>query len=1147
MERKLRFPGKQGLPFKIRGFSCFLVAFLIGSVIQSEAWAAGPDANSDVLVADILVRGRVLDANDQPLPGATVTVQGTTRGTVTDIDGNYSIEVPENGVLVFSYLGFQAQSITVGTQSVINVVLEEELNELNEFVVTSFGMAKEQKSLGYATSMVKQDELVKVGVPSVATALYGKAPGVRIQAGAGGATSAVNINIRGINSITGRNQPLIIMDGVPIRNEEVNNTNYWGDQRLRGNGLLDINPEDVESISILKGASAAALYGSEAVNGVVLITTKKGVKGQKGFKVDFNANYTVDKIAYLPRYQNVRGPGAPKHVFDFGQAEDGFFYYEDGSRGISGGFNINFGPEFDGQPTMTWEGKMRPYEAQQDHYAALFNSPVNSNVNVAVSNSSDVADFRLSLTRQDNEGLSLNSKNNKNILNLNSTFRISKRLTTDFTLSYINQNTNNRPVSVDRLINNFGGMMTRFDNGAWYLDRYQTSRGYRFVTGNGQSLTPDENITLNGFRPDVADYLWRVNRIRSSEVSNRLISTLTNHFDITEELKFRARVSTDFTNRYAEDKFSTTRPLAFGPSGGFSMGNENFNILYGDFLLTYTKKLTEEISLNVMGGYTATKDTFTSTASSTNGGLSTENLFDMVASTNIPNTRTGRSTRVIDALMGTINFDYKGFWFVEGTIRRDRTSTMKPSVEGTVLTGDVATTLSQNNNTFVYPSVNTSFVLSDAIELPSFITFSKLRGSWGIVGNYPDIYRANIAYGQNTLGVQQPGGSPVLYTTIPGSFGNDLIRPEQKHEFEFGLDTRFFNNKLGIDLSYYNAQIRDQILPLTLPWTSGAASVLANIGTLRNKGIEMSINAEVMNRGDFRWDATFNIARNINTVEKLANNATELVHADYDGNAAQLRSVVGRPMGDFFARPIETNANGEKIVQPNGMYKIDPNNWIRVGNAMPDAIGGLMNNLSYKNFSLSALADFQIGGSVMPTGINWMISRGLLEESQKFRNKETGGLSYYVDANGKGVQTDADRGPNGEQVYHDGMLMDGVTSEGERNTNVISQALYYQRTYNWGGPQYSQARYELYIQENTYFKMRELSIGYTLPNHLASKLGASNVNLSVFGRNLFFLYRNLKDLDPEVLTGGSRWAQTLTSAGTNPATRTFGFMVRASF
>jgi TonB-linked SusC/RagA family outer membrane protein len=1078
--------------------------------------------------ADITVKGSVMDINKEPLPGVTITVKGASIGTVTDIEGNYSLTAPDNATLVFSFIGFKSQNIPVGNRSTINVTMQEDVAGLDEFVVTSFGMPKEERSLGYATTSIKSDELVKVGTPNIATALYGKAPGVRIQSGAGGATSAVNITIRGINSITGRSQPLIILDGVPIRNEEVNNTNYWGDQRLRGNGLLDINPEDIADITILKGASAAALYGSEAVNGVVMITTKKGTS--KGFTVDFNSNISMDQIAYMPRYQNVRGPGGPNHVFDVGQNEDGFFTYDDGAVGLAN-TTINYGPRFDGRPVVGWDGVTRPYVAQEDNYAALFNDPVNSQVNVAISNSTDVADFRLSLTRQDNEGLSLNSKNSKNIANLNATFRVAKKVRTDLMINYINQNTANRPVSVDRLINNFGGMMTRFDNGAWYLDKNKTSLGYRYVTGgNTQSLTPDENITRNGFLGAIGDYVWRVNEQRASELSNRVIGSLTNYIDFTDELQLRARISTDFTNRYNETESATTRPLAFGPSGGFSMSNESFNILYGDLLLTYRKSLTEDITLSAMAGYTANKETSSSISRGTNGGLNVENLFDIVASVNIPNNGSSRQSRVIDATLGTVNFDYKGFWFVEGTVRRDRTSTMNP-----------------NNNTFVYPSANTALILSDAIDMPNFINLAKLRGSWGIVGNYPDIYRANVAYNQGTLGEQQPGGTSVIYTNISSSYGNDLIRPEQKYEYELGLDTRMFNGRLNFNFSYYNAQIRDQILPLTLPPTSGAGSILANVGTLRNKGIEIAIDGTIYQGRGLTWSAGLNIARNKNVVEALANNATELRHANYDGSAAELRSVVGRPMGDFFVPPVETNANGERIVQSNGLYKLNGNEWMRAGNAMPKAIGGIFNNLNYKNFTLDVLADFQIGGHVMPTGINWMISRGLTEQSLNYMDAESGGLAYYVDANGQGVQTTGTTGPNGETVYNDGMLIDGVTADGNPNTNVISQALYYQRTYNWGGPQYSQSRYELYIQENTYFKLREVSLAYNIPNGIASRLGASSIQVSAFGRNLFFFYRNIKDLDPEVLTGGSRWTQTLTSAGTNPATRSMGLMLRARF
>lgn len=1076
------------------------------------------------------VSGKVVDETGQGIPGVTISVRGTNTTVISNSQGEFTITASPSDVLELSSVGFEKLEVPVGTASALNLSMKNAVGGLTEVVVTALGVSKAQKAVGYATTTIRAEDLVQSGSPNFGTALYGKAPGVRIGATPGGATSAVNITIRGINSITGKSQPLIVLDGIPIRDGEVRNNDYWNDQRLRGNGLLDINPEDIDNISILKGASAAALYGSEAVNGVVLITTKKG---KKGFNVDVSANYSRDEVAFLPRYQNVRGPGAPLHVANSGQAADGFVYQDldgDGvkeTRGV-GGFTINFGPLFDGKPTLTWDGQIRPYEAQKDNYKGLFQTGNNSAVTVAVSQGSENSNVRFSLTRQDNQGVSLGAENSKNIANLNSTFRFGKRFSTDLLVNYINQHTHNRPYSIDRMINNFSGMMGRFENADWYLSKYKTSRGYRFVTGSNQSLTPAENIKYPGFKGDIADYVWRVKEHNEDEYNNRVIGSITNNWQILNDLRLRARLATDFTSMKTETKQATEIPLAFGNSGHFALGSYLATIVYGDVLLTYTKKITPDIELNLMGGYTASEQKESIVSRSTNGGLSTENLFDVAASVNTPNSDSRRISLVKDAFIGTLNGSFKDYLFLEGTVRRDRISVMHP-----------------DRNSFVYPSVNTSFLISEALELPAFISYGKLRASWGIVGNYPDIYAANIAYSQNTLGVQQSGGQPVLYTTIPSIFGNDAIRPEEKHEIEFGLEGKFFKNRLGLDVSYYNAQIRDQILPLTIPASSGATSVLTNIGTLRNKGIEIAITGTPVKTKNITWDVIVNAARNTNSVEKLASGSNELLHADYDGNAAQLISKVGQPMGDFYAHPVAKNDKGELIVEPNGLYKLDPS-LVKVGNAMPKVVGGISNTLSYKSFTLDTWIDFRLGGHVMPTGINWMISRGLLEESLKYMDKASGGISYYV-SGGKGVQTDASQGPNGEQVFHDGMLMGGVTANGQPNTNVISQAYYYWNTYNWGGPQYSYSRYELYIKKNSYVKFRELSLSYNIPSKIAGKLKASKMQISVFGRNLFYLYRTLKDLDAEQTTAGSRWFQTLSNAGTNPSTRTYGVMLRANF
>lgn len=1082
--------------------------------------------------AQTTVTGTVTD-DSGPLPGVSVSVNGG-AGTQTNAKGAYSINVAKGAILKFSFIGYLPKEVKVGEESVINVKLSPNNAQLNEVVVTSLGISKEKRSLGYASATVKADEITKTAATNFATALYGKVPGMRIESATGGATSGVSIQLRGVNSILNTSQPLIIMDGVPIRDVDRNNPSFQVNNRITSNGLVDLNAEDIESISVLKGASAAALYGSEANNGVIIITTKSG-KGSKGVRVDFNANYTQDRVAYLPDYQNVRGAGMPVQLGIYSSDPDGFTTQQFNGAPIRAQIqgSLNFGPAFDGKPILTWDGVVRPYSAQKHNYDALFQTANNSNVNVAVSQATENSSTRFSLSDINTEGVSLNSKNQKITANLNSSFKLGKNYSLDVLVDFIHQDIHNRPYSVNNLTQGFTGMMPRFDNGQWYLNKYKTSLGYKYVTGSNQSLTPDENLQYPNRRTDILDWVWNVEEDKTEEISNRLISSVTNNWNIIDNLKLRARFSTDLTSGNTISKTATAVPTIFGnstqTSGGFGLASNSYNILYGDVLLTYNKKITSDLEASVMGGYTAEKDFSYNTNISTNG-LSSDNNFDLSASY-LPTTSSG--TQIFqskDAFLGTLNLNYKSYLFVEGTVRRDRTSTMYPT-----------------NNAFVYPSVNSGFVFSDAFHLPSFISYGKLRASWGIVGSYPIPYQANIAYNPGNLGIQNPNGGVVLTTTTQSPFGNDAIRPEKKHEYEFGLETKFFRNRLNLDLTYYNSRIVDQILQLSLPQSSGASAVLTNVGELSNKGIEVAISGTPIQTDKFTWETGLNFASNHNKVLKLANGANELIHQDFDGNAAVLKSVVGQPMGDFYAHPVATDSKGNKIVGDDGVYALDANKMVKYGNAMPTAVGGYYNTIRYKSFTLELYADFRLGGSVMPSGLAWLTSRGLTKESLNHMDATHGGLSYYLDGNGKGVLINASQGPTGQTVYHDGMLMPGVTANGQPNTNVISQAYYYWNVYNWGGPQYSESEYSLYIKKNSYVKMREISFGYSLPTNVSQKLSAKSIKLSVFGRNLFYIYRTIKDMDAEQLTAGAMWSQQTTNLGMNPSTRTYGVMLRASF
>ncbi|MBF4494225.1 SusC/RagA family TonB-linked outer membrane protein [Flavobacterium sp. JLP] len=1084
---------------------------------------------------DKIISGTITDNANMPVPFAIIKEKGTKAQTNSDENGDFKISVNEGATIIISSIGFK--TIEIKAVDGLKVKLSTDTNELDGVTVTALGQSKKNKSIGYATSIIKSDAITKTASPTIANSLYGKAPGVRVSSTPGGA-GAINIQIRGLNSITGKNQPLIVLDGVPIRDGEVNNNDYWNAPRVKSNGLADINPEDIENISILKGASAAALYGSEAVNGVVLITSKSG-KGKKGLGVDFSTSYSNNSIAFLPRFQYERGPGYSNPAYSTSAflAPDGFAHYDtngDGiadTRGVSNG-SSNFGMWFDGQPIMSWDGVVRPYSAQKDGYKNLFQNAWDGTTNIALSNNTENASVRFSYTHTESEGLSMGNNNKKNTFNLNTSFKTGKNSKTDVIVSYMNQNIHNRTYAMDRLINNFTGMLSPFDNGDWYKAKYQTSLGYKYVTGTNQSLTPNENIIRNGFKADIGDYFWNINANQQDEITNRLIASLTETLTLTKDLTLRGRVSTDLTSVNTESRNPVEKPLiyGFGP-GSYLIDSQDYNILYGDLLLTYNKKITEDFSLNALLGYSGSDETGKMLSRSTNGGLSVEGWYDMNSSVNTPTSTSSKYEIVKDAVFGTLNASFRNYLFVEGTIRRDRTSTMNP-----------------NNNAFTYPSVNSSFVLSDAVQLPEFISYAKMRGSWGIVGNYPDRYAANIAFSQTSLGTQGTT-TPVLITTSPTKYGNEGIKPEMKTEYEFGFETKFFDRRLGLDFSYYNATVKDQILDLTLAPTTGATSILANVGELSNQGFEVAFTASPFRTEDFSWDVTLNWAKNINKIVKLANGATELLHADYDGSAAQLKSVVGDPMGGIYAHPVKTDAEGNKMVDSDGFYMIDGDKWEKYGTATPKGVGGLINSFTYKSLTLDVNIDYSYGGYLMPTGVNWMKSRGLTEETLNFSTNERGGLTYYKDANGQGVQVpnSSTSGPGGQTLYRDGMIMDGVTSSGATNTNVISQAGYYNMTYNWGGPQYSSSRYDLYIQKNNYVKVREISLAYNMPAVWASKIGASKLSFSVFGRNLFYIYRTIKDMDAEATTSGSRWSQNVNNAGLTPATRSFGAMLRASF
>lgn len=1080
-------------------------------------------------------KGVVIDTTGEPVIGASILVKGTTTGTITDFDGNFEIpNVKKGATLVISFMGYETQEIVWNGQD-LKVTLKDDSQQLEEVVVTALGIKKDAKKLGYAVSTIGADDLTKAAAPTLGAALYGKAAGVRIQSAPGGATGAISINVRGLSSITGNNQPLIVLDGVPIHNDDgkTNGGDYWATQRTKSNGLADINPEDIESMSILKGASASALYGSEAANGVVMITTKSG-KGAKGMGVDFNASLTADFVAYMPKFQTTYGPGLrPSQRAANGCDEDGFYYREDRhgvkQRTTYPGTSY-FGPAYDGKDVLYFDGTMRAYSPiSANNYNNVFRTGFNQQYNVALTKGNENGNLRFSYTYVDNTPTQYNSDFNKHNFSLVGSQGVTKNVKVDYSVNYILEKVKNRPYRISRLTNNFGGMFGAFDDVNWVREHTMTSDGYKNRPYTSSNITkPEEGFEWGlPFGALVDEYYWNIYGREQYENKSRLLANVSPSWEIIPGLTLKGRIATDYTTEKIELMEHTETASAFGSPGGYyGINNNRYEIFYGDAMLTYDKNFTEKLGFNATVGYQARQENRFDMSAGTSGGLTVDNWFHLNASVNKQNTSQTKQDYLKTAVFGTASLSWDSWAYLEGTLRNEKISTLAPGY-----------------NSFTYPSVNASAIITELLKekRPDWWNYGKVRVSYGIVGNAPAIYKSAIAYTQNSA-------SGYTYNMMSNSVGNLTIHPEKKYEWEFGLEGKFFGNRLGFEMSYYTNTVKDQILDTTMPLSSGGSSILMNVGELKNQGLELSVYGTPIETKDFSWDLRANIAWNKNKVTKLADGLDMLQHANYDNGSVYLRSYVGESMGNFYSLAPATDKNGNYIIdQSTGVYKLT-DDWVKVGNAMPDLTGGFATTLTYKNWSLDASLDFRVGGSVLNMAYQYMMGRGSLEESMQYRDEAHGGLAYYLDGTNPVLFTGTgDRGPNGEKVYHDGIILKGVDENGNPNQKVIEAGKYYNWTYNWGGYDPSDVTYYSHsVFKNSYAKVREVTLTYAMPKSITEKFNCNRLTLSVYGRNLFYLYKNLPIFDAE-FSDATNWIDQACTQGSTATTRSFGFSLRASF
>ena len=1082
------------------------------------------------------IKGMVRDVTGEPLIGASVIEKGTNNGVITDVDGNFTLTVPADATLSIAYMGYATREIHLAKrkkQGDLRVTLREDSQQLKEVVVTAMGIKKDTKRLGYAVSTIESDEIVKAGATNFASAMYGKAPGIRITQTQGGSAGAVSINVRGLTSITGNNQPLIILDGVPIRNggtgKSTDFAEFGNDGQIRSNGLVDINPEDIESVSVLKGASATALYGSEAANGAVVITSKRAKSGK--LTVDFTAQVTANLPAYLPKVQTVYGPGRYNTEYsDYEKQTGGFYQRTMNGESYRSLYNttMSFGPKYDGSDVLYWDGKMRPYLPATDNpWKELFRTGWNQTYNLAISQGTETSSNRFSYTFMGETPNSLTGSFTKHNFKLTGSYKPARTLNIEYSLNYIVQDVKDRPQTSLNLYGSFSNMFSSFMDIPYLKQSYVTSLGYRNTYAGGDAtLTPDEAWAYDpGYLNGVSNMLWNMYHHHSKETENRLIGMIRPTWQITNWLSLRAQLSTDITDTKQTLEYETERPNSlYDPSGSFQNINRRYDIVYGDVMLNFNYNI-RRFDIAATLGWTGRYENMNNMRVSTNGGLVTENWFDLNASRYTASSTLQRMELLKTGYMGTLSLGWDNYLFLELTGRQDRSSTLK-------------------DQSFFYPSANLSFLFSNAFRMPAWWNHGKLRLSYGVVGNAPETYAANIIY-------EQGSDNGFTWNYVPSSWGNANIRPEKKYEYEIGFESKFLNNRLGFDVSYYNNRVKDQILSTPQPSTSGVKYVLMNVGEVANEGWDISVSATPVLTKNFRWDLTANYGIYRNKVVKLADGVPYLEISNIGGGGAKIQAVEGRPMGDIYVQVPQMNENGEYLVSDKGLY-MNQTELQRVGNINPDGVGGLFSSFSYKNIFLDFSIDFRIGGDVINEMYQYSTASGLTPESLQFRDTEHGGLSYYYpgnnNASGVPVQVDPSlgAGPNGETVYHDGVILPGVVaSTGEKNTRIIPAGYYYNQTYNWG-TQPEQLTYRHSVFDNSYVKLRELTIGYQFPEKLISKLGMTRLSVSVFGRNLFYFYKALKNYDAESSVGTS-WASQAVVGGSTTATRNFGVSLRASF
>lgn len=1072
--------------------------------------------------AQQLLTGRVIKKSDlKEISGVTVTNETGGSATATSADGVFSIKAKKGDVLIFTYAGMATVKKVIETEAAIFIEMETDTKSMEEVLVTALGIKKDKKKLGYAIQEVKGDQLTIARESNVVNQLAGKVAGVTVVGSNSGIGGSARVSIRGERSVDlNKNQPLYVIDGVPVSNA-INGGSGRGNLEVDfGNGAGFINPDDIESMSVLKGPAASALYGSRAANGVILIKTKSGKAGKKGIGVELNSNATYETALKLPEYQTVYGQGNGN-----GGA---FAFVNGGGAGLTDGTDEGWGPAFNGQSypqynsPRTLNGQVIPFTggdlnapagsiitatpwvADKDNLKNFLQTGTTYTNNVALVGANANGDFRLSYTNLDQKGIVPNTDLKRNTFSLSSGYNFNNKLSARAFVSYINSKSGNRP-SIS-----YGTENIMYLFNCWLPASVKVSDMKRLWM-NGEDNKRQYSWNYNYHDNPYLTVMQNTN----GQFYDRLIGNISLKYDFTPWLNLQVRSATDWSNERREYRraFSTQR-FPFGEYREVKIVNEERN---SDFLLSANKNINSNFSFtaNVGGNQMRQLSRFTEDVA---GQLNIPDIYSLNNSRIALVAEQSNVGKRINSLYAAAGLSYKNRIFVDVTGRNDWSSAL-------TLPEDLKA-FGKEDNSYFYSSVALSAVVSEMVTLPKAISFAKVRASFAQVGNDTDPFTFTQTYSRS-----DPFGAAQVYGET-SRLSNLNLKPEISSAFEFGTDIRFLKNRIGLDLTYYQSKTVNQILSIPLSNTSGYDSRVINAGLIKNWGVEAILNINGIKTKDFNWNTDINFSSNRSKVVELSDGLTNYVMAS---RRVTVEARVGERMGDLygigFARVQNTDANapyydakgeyvGQMVFDANGR-PVRTTNRIKLGNYNPDWLMGISNRFSYKSFNLSFLFDIRSGGE-------------LYSETQTV-GREGGIIVETLEGRANGY----DLTQNGNGVIGAGVV--AVAGGGfAPNTKKVS-AREWHTAYTGG-----RGIAEGVMYNASFVKLRELQIGYTLPVKILAKLPFTAINISLVGRNLW-LKDNVPHVDPETMSYSGGTALPGIENMAIPSTRSYGINISLKF